>query len=75
MSAPLFAGWVLVFLGLCATSAPAQSVSQQDKKDFDNTPTSFGDVYRIVGGTMFEHWDVLETLVSREQSKNPNGKF
>jgi hypothetical protein len=24
---------------------------------------------------MVEHWDVLETLVSQEQSKNPNGQF
>jgi predicted SnoaL-like aldol condensation-catalyzing enzyme len=42
---------------------------------FDNTPTSFYDFYRIVGGKMVEHWDVLETLVSEEQWKNPNGKF
>jgi predicted SnoaL-like aldol condensation-catalyzing enzyme len=42
---------------------------------FDNTPTSFYDFYRIVGGKMVEHWDVLETLVSTEQWKNPNGKF
>jgi predicted SnoaL-like aldol condensation-catalyzing enzyme len=42
---------------------------------FDNTPTSFYDFYRIVGGKMVEHWDVLEPLIPREQSKNPNGKF
>jgi predicted SnoaL-like aldol condensation-catalyzing enzyme len=42
---------------------------------FDNTPTSFYDFYRIVGGRMVEHWDVLQTLVSREQSRNSNGAF
>jgi predicted SnoaL-like aldol condensation-catalyzing enzyme len=42
---------------------------------FDNTPTSFYDFYRIVGGKMVEHWDVLEPLIQREQSKNRNGKF
>jgi predicted SnoaL-like aldol condensation-catalyzing enzyme len=42
---------------------------------FDNTPTSFYDFYRIVGGKMVEHWDVLETLVTEEQWKNPNGNF
>jgi predicted SnoaL-like aldol condensation-catalyzing enzyme len=42
---------------------------------FDNTPTSFYDFYRIVGGKIVEHWDVLETLVSKAQSQNPNGKF
>jgi predicted SnoaL-like aldol condensation-catalyzing enzyme len=42
---------------------------------FDNTPTSFYDFYRIVGGKMVEHWDVIEPLVPREQAKNPNGKF
>jgi predicted SnoaL-like aldol condensation-catalyzing enzyme len=42
---------------------------------FDNTPTSFYDFYRIVGRKMVEHWDVLEPLAPREQSKNPNGKF
>jgi predicted SnoaL-like aldol condensation-catalyzing enzyme len=42
---------------------------------FDNNPTSFYDFYRIVGGKMVEHWCVLEPLVPREQSKNPNGKF
>jgi hypothetical protein len=28
-----------------------------------------------VGGKMVEHWDLLETLVPREQWKNQNGKF
>jgi predicted SnoaL-like aldol condensation-catalyzing enzyme len=38
-------------------------------------PTSFYDFYRIVGGKMVEHWDVLETLIPKEQWKNQNGKF
>jgi predicted SnoaL-like aldol condensation-catalyzing enzyme len=42
---------------------------------FDNAPTSFYDSYRIVGGKMVEHWDVIETLVPKEQWKNQNGKF
>ena len=42
---------------------------------FDNTPTSFYDFYRIVGGKMVEQWGVLEPLVSRDQSKHSNGKF
>jgi len=42
---------------------------------FDNAPTSFDDFYRIVGGKMVEHWDVLQPLVSREQSQNSHGEF
>src|SRR2546425_10614321 len=124
MSPPVFAAVVLVLLGLRGAAAPAQSLSQQDKKDMvrsllksletrDPAPLAFinpgkfmqhdprvedglegfkrfvaclpadarvntvrifadGD---IVGGKMVEHWDVLQTLVSREQSKNSNGEF
>jgi predicted SnoaL-like aldol condensation-catalyzing enzyme len=42
---------------------------------FDNVATSFYDFYRIVGSKIVEHWDVLETLVPRQQWKNQNGKF
>jgi len=33
------------------------------------------DIFRFENGRIVEHWDVLQPLVSREQSKNPNGEF
>ena len=66
MRTPLLIGATLGLFGRSIPQASAQ---------FDNAPTSFYDFYRIVGGKMVEHWDVLEPLVPREQSKNPNGKF
>lgn len=37
--------------------------------------TSFYDLFRVQDGKIAEHWDVLETMVPKEQWKNQNGKF
>lgn len=42
---------------------------------FDDKPTTFYDFYRVAGGKLVEHWDVLEPSIPKEQWKNPNGKF
>jgi predicted SnoaL-like aldol condensation-catalyzing enzyme len=39
------------------------------------TPTAFYDLFRVAGGKIVEHWDVLETIPARESWANPNGKF
>jgi predicted SnoaL-like aldol condensation-catalyzing enzyme len=42
---------------------------------FAGTDTSYYDLFRIENGKIVEHWDVMETLLTKEQWKNNNGKF
>ena len=42
---------------------------------FSGTPTAFYDLFRIEDGKIAEHWDTIETIPSKEQWKNNNGKF
>lgn len=37
--------------------------------------TSFYDLFRVDNGKITEHWDVLETIPSEDESKHENGKF
>ncbi|MHA6247607.1 nuclear transport factor 2 family protein [Pontibacter sp. CAU 1760] len=37
--------------------------------------TAFYDLFRVEKGKIAEHWDVLETIPSKDQWKNNNGKF
>lgn len=37
--------------------------------------TSFYDLFRIENGQIVEHWDVIETILPKDQWKNNNGKF
>jgi len=42
---------------------------------FAGKPTSYYDLFRIENGKIAEHWDVMETILNKEQWKNANGKF
>lgn len=42
---------------------------------FAGKPTSFYDLFRVANGKIAEHWDTIETIPSRDQWKNDNGKF
>lgn len=42
---------------------------------FGGKPTSYYDLWRIENGKIAEHWDVMETIASKETWKNQNGKF
>ncbi|MFT2008711.1 nuclear transport factor 2 family protein [Pontibacter sp. 13R65] len=37
--------------------------------------TAFYDLFRVENGKIAEHWDTLETIPSKDQWKNNNGKF
>lgn len=37
--------------------------------------SSFYDLFRLEDGKIVEHWDVIETILPKEQWKNSNGKF
>jgi predicted SnoaL-like aldol condensation-catalyzing enzyme len=38
-------------------------------------PTAFYDLFRVEGGKIVEHWDVLQTIPPQEEWQNENGKF
>lgn len=42
---------------------------------FADAPTSFYDLFRVEGGKIVEHWDVIETIPAQDEWKNNNGKF
>jgi predicted SnoaL-like aldol condensation-catalyzing enzyme len=42
---------------------------------FADKPTSFYDLFRLENGKIVEHWDVMETIIPKEEWKNTNGKF
>lgn len=42
---------------------------------FAGEPTSFYDLFRVENGKIAEHWDVIETILPRDEWKNDNGKF
>ncbi|WP_085297206.1 nuclear transport factor 2 family protein [Cognaticolwellia mytili] len=42
---------------------------------FADKPTSFYDLFRLKNGKIVEHWDVMETIIPKEEWKNTNGKF
>lgn len=42
---------------------------------FAGQPTSFYDLFRVEGGKIAEHWDVIETILPEADRKNTNGKF
>ena len=37
--------------------------------------TSYYDLFRIENGKVAEHWDIIETILPKEEWKNENGKF
>jgi predicted SnoaL-like aldol condensation-catalyzing enzyme len=38
-------------------------------------PTAFYDLFRVAGGKIVEHWDVIESIPPRSAWANSNGKF
>ena len=42
---------------------------------FADQPTSFYDLFRVENGKIVEHWDIMETILPKEEWKNQNGKF
>jgi predicted SnoaL-like aldol condensation-catalyzing enzyme len=42
---------------------------------FGGADVSYYDLFRVDDGLIVEHWDVIETLLPKDQWKNDNGKF
>ena len=42
---------------------------------FGGVPTAIYDLFRIANGKIAEHWDTLDAIPPRDQTKNNNGKF
>ena len=43
--------------------------------EFAGRHTSFYDLFRVQGGFLAEHWDVIEAIAPRQSWQNQNGKF
>ncbi len=43
--------------------------------EFAGKHSAFYDLFRVAGGKIVEHWDVIETIPPRAEWKNTNGKF
>lgn len=43
--------------------------------DFNGTPTSFYDLFRVDKGHVVEHWDILQSIPPKAQRMNDNGQF
>lgn len=42
---------------------------------FAGKPTAYYDLFRVDNNKIAEHWDVMETILPKDQWKNQNGKF
>lgn len=42
---------------------------------YENQPAAFYDLYRLANDKIAEHWEIFETIPSRDTWKNSNGKF
>jgi predicted SnoaL-like aldol condensation-catalyzing enzyme len=43
--------------------------------EFAGKHSAFYDLFRVAGGKIVEHWDVIETIPPKSEWKNNNGKF
>lgn len=43
--------------------------------EFAGKHSAFYDLFRVAGGKIVEHWDVIETIPPQSEWKNTNGKF
>lgn len=43
--------------------------------NFGGKHTSYYDLFRVENGKIAEHWDVMETILTKDQWKNQNGKY
>ena len=42
---------------------------------FAGKATAYYDLFRVENGKIAEHWDVMESIIPKDQWKNTNGKF
>lgn len=42
---------------------------------YDDTPTSYHDLWRVEDGKVAEHWNVMETIIDQSTWQDDNGKF
>jgi predicted SnoaL-like aldol condensation-catalyzing enzyme len=47
----------------------------QSEGAFGGTPTAYYDLFRIEGGRIVEHWDVMQPIPPTSEAKNQNGMF
>lgn len=55
------------------------AMSQGNDIDFDGiddvNATAFFDLFRVEGGKIVEHWDVIQTILNDNEAANENGKW
>jgi predicted SnoaL-like aldol condensation-catalyzing enzyme len=50
-------------------------VNRPHEGNFGGVHTAYYDLFRFANSKIVEHWDTTESIASREEWKNHNGKF
>lgn len=68
-------GCVLPSASAFAQLGEGNFVLTMSEGQFAGQQVAFYDLFRVDGGTIAEHWDVIEPIPPRSEWKNANGKF
>ena len=69
------AGIQMIYTTVHEVLAQGDYVLAVSEGTFGGAPTSYYDLWRVENGKIAEHWDVMETIASRDTWQNQNGKF
>lgn len=69
------AGITMVYRQVHTVLGEGNFVLTVSEGEFAGQHSAFYDLFRVQGGKIVEHWDVIETILPPAQWKNSNGKF
>jgi predicted SnoaL-like aldol condensation-catalyzing enzyme len=75
MAAMAEAGITMTFSETHLVLGEGDFVLAQSAGTFAGGDATFYDLFRVAGGKVVEHWDVIEPLTPADQWRNSNGKF
>ena len=68
-------GWNIQYDWLHRVLAEGDFVLSISEGSRSGRHSAFYDLFRVAEGKLVEHWDTIETIPSRTEWKNDNGKF
>lgn len=68
-------GIKMQYLRLHRVVAEGNFVLTQSEGAFGGKPTAYFDLFRVEGGRIVEHWDVMQPIPPAGEAKNKNGMF